>query len=341
MQTTLDLNGANCPYCFHDTLARLGRIDGVSNVHGSMGGSCIVIDHDDDVAVDTLVAMIHGHLHGIEKFSNEIEMVSVDLSPLARSCTHHQAAPQTSPIPSTTSGEAFAVAPSMTLGEIVTLKPSLAAELQRRGFDFCCHGDRTLTDAAAALDLDAQNVAEELSAIRQDEPPAEWAYLRPVELIDHIVSTHHRYLWDELPRIGELVDKIVAVHGDRHPELAEVQRFFVELRSDFEPHLTCEEQVVFPAMRAVMASPAGPPESAVEDLPGEVRSLMEEHEVVGELLEKLRETTSDYLVPSDGCATFAETYRALGELEADTHLHVHKENNVLFPAFGERESTTA
>jgi len=24
-------------------------------------------------------------------------------------------------------------------------------------------------------------------------------------------------------------------------------------------------------------------------------------------------------------------YRGLAELEADTHLHVHKENNVLFP----------
>jgi iron-sulfur cluster repair protein YtfE (RIC family) len=62
--------------------------------------------------------------------------------------------------------------PTMTLGEIVTLKPSLAAELQRRGFDFCCHGDRSLADAAAELDLDAQNVAAHLSSIHQDEAPA-------------------------------------------------------------------------------------------------------------------------------------------------------------------------
>ncbi len=37
------------------------------------------------------------------------------------------------------------------------------------------------------------------------------------------------------------------------------------------------------------------------------------------------------MVP-DGCATYQMTYRALDALEADTHLHVHKENNVLFPA---------
>ena len=35
--------------------------------------------------------------------------------------------------------------------------------------------------------------------------------------------------------------------------------------------------------------------------------------------------------PADGCATYAACYRALAELVADTHLHVHKENNVLFP----------
>lgn len=180
-------------------------------------------------------------------------------------------------------------------------------------------------------------MAEELSAIRQDEPPAAWAFLGPVELIDHIESTHHRYLWDELPRLGALIDKIVAVHGGRHPELAEVQRLYVQLRNDFEPHLTNEEQNVFPAMRELMGSPGNQPGSVAPELPGEIRSLMDEHEVVGDLLEELRSITNDYTVPDDGCASYAETYRALGALESDTHLHVHKENNVLFPAIDKRD----
>ena len=36
--------------------------------------------------------------------------------------------------------------------------------------------------------------------------------------------------------------------------------------------------------------------------------------------------------PADGCASYQALYEGLAELEADTHLHVHKENNVLFPA---------
>ena len=142
----------------------------------------------------------------------------------------------------------------MTLGDIVTLRPSLAADLERRGLDYCCHGGRSLADAAREAGLDAQTVADELSAAHVGEPPAAWGSLGPVELVDHIEIVHHRYLWAELPRISALVDKIATVHGDRHPELAEVQRLYNELRADFEPHLAREEQELFPMIRQLAAT---------------------------------------------------------------------------------------
>lgn len=219
---------------------------------------------------------------------------------------------------------------SMTLGEIVTLHPSLAADLERRGLDYCCHGDRTLTEAACEAGLDPQSVADELSAARVEEPPAVWASLGPVALVDHIESVHHRYLWAELPRISALVDKIVAVHGGRHPELAEVLRLYAEVRTDLEPHLAREETVLFPMIRR-LAALEDRSRSATEALAVQIGSLTAEHETVGELLEGLRRVTDGYATPADGCATFAACYRALAELEADTHLHIHKESNVLFP----------
>lgn len=234
---------------------------------------------------------------------------------------------QTSTSDTEHTGSDHRIDPTMTLGEIVTFNPSLAVELQRRGFDFCCHGARKLSEAAAELDLDPATVAEELSAVRGDEPPAEWASLQPTELIDHVESVHHRYLWDELPRINALVDKIVSVHGGRHPELTEVQRLFGELRADLEPHLTKEENVLFPILRNV----AGSTTARSDELDAQIAELTDEHEVVGELLEDLRRVTGDYTPPADGCATYAETYRALRVLEEDTHLHVHKESNVLIP----------
>jgi regulator of cell morphogenesis and NO signaling len=224
-----------------------------------------------------------------------------------------------------------AIDPSMTLGEIVTLRPSLAADLERRGLDYCCHGGRTLTEAASEAGLDAHTVADELSAAHDDEPAAAWASLEPADLVDHIEAVHHRYLWAELPRITALVDKIVTVHGDRHPELAEVQRLYAELRADLEPHLEREEQELFPMIRRLAATTD---ETQVDSraLTAQIDALAGEHETVGELLDELNRVTSGYASPADGCASYAACYRALAGLEADTHLHVHKENNLLFPA---------
>ena len=221
--------------------------------------------------------------------------------------------------------------PSMTLGEIVTLDPSLAADLERRGLDYCCHGARTLAAAAVEVGVDPQTVADELSAVRVDELPAAWASLGPADLADHIESVHHRYLWAEIPRISALVDKIVSVHGDRHHELAEVQGLFAELRADFEPHLIREEQVLFPMIRR-FATATDESASDIEQFAEQIEVLTTEHETVGALLEDLRRVTDGYVTPADGCASYAACYRALADLEADTHLHVHKENNLLFPA---------
>ena len=263
MQTSLRIAGANCPICFNKTLDDLAHIDGVRAVHGSLGGPCIEVDHD-DVALDVITGTIRDRLHGIEMFSNEIVMMP--LAPVAiPACTHHRADQPTSDTLSR-SPDSDGIDSSMTLGEIVTLHPSLATELERHGLDYCCHGARTLAAAAVEAGLDAHTVADELSAARVDEPPAAWATLDSVDLLDHIESVHHSYLWAELPRISALVDKIVAVHGDRHPELARVQELYNELRADLEPHLVREEQVLFPRIRQ-LAGAAHQPRPADEELP--------------------------------------------------------------------------
>lgn len=50
--------------------------------------------------------------------------------------------------------------------------------------------------------------------------------------------------------------------------------------------------------------------------------------------------TDGYVIPEDACASYTALYRGLEEFEADTHLHVHKENNLLFPAVIALEAET-
>jgi regulator of cell morphogenesis and NO signaling len=59
--------------------------------------------------------------------------------------------------------------------------------------------------------------------------------------------------------------------------------------------------------------------------------MVADHDRAGVLLAQLRSLTQGYTVPEDGCASYRALLEGLADLEADTHLHVHKENNVLFP----------
>ena len=219
---------------------------------------------------------------------------------------------------------------SITLAELITARPSLAAELERRGLDYCCGGARSLADACAERGLDGKVVADQLSHLAVDESPAEWATLGLAELVDHLEQVHHQYLSTELVRAHALVDKVYSVHGQLHPELAEVQRLFVELQSDLEPHLIKEERVLFPMIRE-LASATVAPSFHCGTLSNPISVMLSEHDRVGELLAQLRVATNGYVVPADGCASYEACYRSLENIEADTHLHVHKENNVLFP----------
>ena len=214
------------------------------------------------------------------------------------------------------------------LGQVVADNPAAARALDRLGLDYCCHGDRSLAAACAEAGLDPADVVAELDAFAVAGDRS-WTELAPPALADHIVETHHRYLWDELPLLDALAEKVLGVHGERHPELTEVRSLVGEIRADLEPHLAKEEQVLFPAIHELAGGQGDLPSGAVAD---PIREMLAEHDQAGDLLVALRKATADYAVPDDACASYRSLYERLDVLEADIHRHIHKENHTLFPA---------
>ncbi|MGD9999379.1 MAG: iron-sulfur cluster repair di-iron protein [Ilumatobacteraceae bacterium] len=217
-----------------------------------------------------------------------------------------------------------------TLADAVDACPELAREFERRGLDYCCGGGRTLADACRSAGLDLVATVSELSMVEARSAPAAWASMTADALVDHLEATHHRYLWDELPRLTALMEKVVSVHGERHTELLEIASCLAEIRADLEPHLTKEERVLFPMIRELVSATAVPAFHC-GSLRNPISVMLSEHDRVGDLLARLRGLTDGYTAPADGCASYLACFAGLAELEADTHLHVHKENNVLFP----------
>jgi regulator of cell morphogenesis and NO signaling len=226
--------------------------------------------------------------------------------------------------------------PERSLAEIVNDAPGTARILESHGLDYCCGGQRTLADACADSDVDMADVIQQFNRL-DAEVPAEWTTMGAGELVDHLEATHHAYLHSELDRLEALTDKVVAAHGAHHPELLEVRSTYGELRSDLQPHLLKEEQVLFPMIRQIAAE-SDTPEFHCGSVGNPISVMTMEHDRAGALLADLRRLTNAFSTPDDGCASYRALYEGLAELEADTHLHVHKENNVLFPAVLELES---
>jgi regulator of cell morphogenesis and NO signaling len=218
----------------------------------------------------------------------------------------------------------------LTLAAIVDANPGAARVLEHHQLDYCCGGQQTLGQACADHDLDPAVVLAALDAV-EPAGAADWTTMDVSALVDHIEGTHHTYLHNEMPRLAALAEKVVSVHGDRHPELRDVAATYTELRLDLEPHLMKEERVLFPMIRE-LAVATSTPDFHCGTIANPIRMMLLEHDTAGAILARLRDFAGGFEPPADACASYEALYRGLAEIEADTHLHIHKENNVLFPA---------
>ncbi|MBV8555991.1 MAG: iron-sulfur cluster repair di-iron protein [Planctomycetaceae bacterium] len=227
------------------------------------------------------------------------------------------------------------VTPGTPVGAIVAERLGRARVFDRLGIDYCCHGSTPLAEACALRALDVGRVVSEIAeSDRRDADDAhdrvDYAAMAAGELADHVVETHHVYLRRELPRLSDLIDKVAAAHGARHPELGDLRATFSGLREELELHLFKEERVLFPLIKQLEAARAPFPIHC-GTVGNPIRVMTHEHDDAGAALERMRALTGGFQAPPDGCTTFRALYEGLAALEVDLHHHIHKENNILFP----------
>ncbi|KMP10303.1 hypothetical protein UZ36_08030 [Candidatus Nitromaritima sp. SCGC AAA799-C22] len=226
-----------------------------------------------------------------------------------------------------------------TIDEWVKDEMSRTAVFEELEIDFCCGGNKTLQDACREKGLDLDAVVERLisaGGAKTVREVTDWASLSVSELVDHILSTHHAYLKEAIPSLTELVDKVVHAHEERHPELARVKSAVRELFDDLQSHLMKEENILFPLAISMNSKiPAG--EFHCSSARGPVMVMRHEHDQANRLLDEIRDATRNYKMPQDGCASYQLMLNRLKEFEVDLHVHIHKENDVLFPGILELE----
>ena len=225
------------------------------------------------------------------------------------------------------------------VGSLVADRPARARVFEPFGIDYCCGGKRTLGQACerAGIDLDevvAALAESDLAATNETERGEDWSSL--TELADHIVATHHVNLRRELPRLAAMLDEVVAAHGERHAELPDLRAAFIDLRNELEPHMEKEERILFPMIRELEQA-ASAPASHRGTVNHPIRVMEDEHRNAALALTRMRDLTGGYAPPDDACNTYRVLLDGLADLERDLHMHIHKENNILFPQAADAE----
>lgn len=222
------------------------------------------------------------------------------------------------------------------LAELAAASTAAVRILERYGLDYCCGGARPLEEAAREKGL---NAAEVLLEIEKAQPAAgetrDWRTAPLRDLIGHILGTHHEYLKLNLPALSSRMAKVCEVHRAKAPEmLAALSETLAGLRAELEDHMHKEEVILFPFIeRYGQAAEQGLPVPPVPfgTIANPIRVMEREHDSAGDALRRLRELTGGYELPAWACDTVRALWRGLEELEQDLHMHIHLENNILFP----------
>lgn len=229
-----------------------------------------------------------------------------------------------------------------TVGQLVAAIPARARVFEKHRIDYCCGGKLPLAEACARRGVDPETVLAELATVDagcSGDASVDWTAAPLSELADHIVATHHAYLRAELPRVGAMAARVEKVHGEHAPEVIELHRVFAAFRAELEEHANKEEQVLFPWIRRMEHGDGSSPMPFSVANP--IRCMEHEHDNAGAALDKMRALTNGWQPPSDACNTWRVLYASLEAIEADMHVHVHKENSILFPRALELETALA
>lgn len=227
------------------------------------------------------------------------------------------------------------------VGELVAADYRRATVFKNHKIDFCCKGNRTIEEVCQNGQLDKEQLIKELnqSAEKSNNSTIDFGSWDSDLLADYIEKKHHRYVEQKIPELKAYLNKIAKVHGQRHPELIEIEKLFTASARELLQHMQKEEKILFPYVRT-MANGELLERPHFGTVQNPIKMMMHEHDNEGERFRKIAELSNNYTPPADACTTYKVAFAMLKEFEEDLHLHIHLENNILFPRAVETEKTT-
>lgn len=223
-----------------------------------------------------------------------------------------------------------------TVGHIIAQDYRKSKALSSRGVDYSCDGHRTLSEVFNGKEGDLEKVLQEWQQLDRQPPQKDMDFLGwdIVFLTNYIIQLHHRFVSAQTKFITDLAYKVAESNRARGPVIRSVAELFDATGKRLEAKGRQEEQELFPYLISLQeamtqgtrlkSAPFGP-------VAGPIRQIKAEGEQIVAALGEIRKLTNNFTPPPYTSSTCNILYKLLAEYEADTLLHLHLENNILFP----------
>jgi len=201
---------------------------------------------------------------------------------------------------------------------VLQMFPHAADVLEDAGIQFCCHGAKPLNEAAASAGYSVDELLAMIEARPLPPDIVDWSQRPLPELTEFLTADHKDLALRRLPRMRDVIEREIAMHP-HVPRLRRIRMLLADLSAMLTTHMAHEERDLFPWIAAA--------DRGVRLIRLGQRVLREhvEHRIVCERLRTMTELSAR-LQLQDG-----DLFRELQELSRPIHLHIHLENNVLYP----------
>jgi regulator of cell morphogenesis and NO signaling len=224
----------------------------------------------------------------------------------------------------------------------VTENIRTADVFKKYDIDFCCGGGVSIESACKKAGVPVELLMTELSKVNQEvDRENDYDQFSLVTLADHIEHIHHSYVREAIMLLVQYAEKVSMVHGGKLPELNTVRDLVRKLGEEMLTHMHKEEKILFPYIRFLEGSSNYGDKidrPSFGTIANPIQMMEAEHDHASDITKEISRITNNYSPPYWACNTFRALYAKLSEFEEDLHIHVHLENNILFPKATELET---
>lgn len=219
-----------------------------------------------------------------------------------------------------------------TIADIVTADIRTASIFKRHGIDFCCGGGKILSDVCKEKKIRVSKITNEIQKLNSINKEKNYNKMSVNALIKHIIETHHKYVKEKIPTIKDFAKKVSKVHGNNYPETNLIYHLFLRLSDELLDHMNKEEEILFPKIKILVDKTYSKSVFfSYGTISNPIKMMEMEHESAKKVLKEIEELSNKYNSPPSACNTYKALYNSLKEFQDDLHIHIHLENNILFP----------